>query len=84
SPEGTRRISISVEPPARGLIALKGQPGVLDATLVESEIHLLVPTDLDPESLRPALEGLEAGTFRPISPSLEDVFVTITRRLAKE
>jgi hypothetical protein len=31
-----------------------------------------------------AAEGLAGATIRPIEPSLEDVFVTITRRLARQ
>lgn len=85
SPEGTRRFAVAVDPPAVGLFALKKHSAVLDATLVESEIHFLVPEEADPAAIVQSVsrEGLSVGAVRPISPSLEDVFVTLTRRLAK-
>jgi len=84
SPPHTRRFAIAVDPPARGLMALRGQPQILDATLVESEIHLLVPENVDLPRVKKALDGLHVGEFRPIEPSLEDVFVTLTRRIASQ
>jgi ABC-type multidrug transport system ATPase subunit len=85
SPEGTKRVSAAVTPPALGLRAAREIPGVLDATLVESELHLLVPREMPDDSIRKGLDKpeLTLGDLRPIEPSLEDVFVTLTRRLAK-
>lgn len=83
SPAGTRRWALSVEPPAQGLMALKGHPEVIDVTLVESELHLLVPESANLASIRDAVSGLKVGEFRAIEPSLEDVFVTLTRGMAK-
>ena len=83
--EGTRRIAIATQNPPVALAALKKQPFALDATLVESEIHLLMPAETKDEDALDALkkEGMEGLSVRPIEPSLEDVFVTLTRRLAK-
>lgn len=85
SPEGTRRISVATAQPARALAALKKQPFSLDATLVEAEIHLLMPTATsDEEVVRTlAAQGITDAETRPIEPSLEDVFVTLTRSLAR-
>jgi ABC-type multidrug transport system ATPase subunit len=44
-PEGTRRVAVAASSPPRGLAALKRQKFALDATLVESEIHLLMPEE---------------------------------------
>jgi len=86
SPEGTRRIAIAAPNPPKALNVLKKEPFALDATLVEAEIHLLMPTDTPDQAALDALAraGVESGKVRPIDPSLEDVFVTITRKLAKE
>ncbi len=55
-------------------------PGVHDATLFGEKLHLLADETLTPERLRFEL-GLEPHEFemRPTAPSLEDVFVTLTK-----
>jgi ABC-type multidrug transport system ATPase subunit len=85
SPAGTRRIAVAASPPANALVLLKREPFALDATLVEAEIHLLIPAETPDETVRAALRdnGFADAAIRPIEPSLEDVFVTLTRRLAK-
>lgn len=84
-PEGTRRVAVASESPPRALAALKRQRFSLDATLVESEVHLLMPAETADESIVGVLERSElpGAVVRPIEPSLEDVFVSLTRRLAK-
>lgn len=84
SPAGTKRVSIAVERPAVALQAIRRRPFCLDATLVESEIHLLTPSDTsDEEAVRSLADaGLEVSGVREIAPSLEDVFVALTRGLA--
>lgn len=83
SPKGTRRISLACDYPAVALAVLKKMPGVLDATLVESEIHLLIPEGItDQQVLGYAKqESLKVEELRAVEPSLEDVFVTLTRNL---
>jgi ABC-type multidrug transport system ATPase subunit len=86
-PAGTRRVAVAATPPAHALAALKRAPFALDATLVESEIHLLMPSETPDEAIPAALRaaGLtDRVALRPIDPSLEDVFVTLTRRLARK
>ena len=84
-PEGTRRVAAATESPPKALAALKRQKFVLDATLVESEVHLLMPEAVADEVVVRTLadSGLPGAQIRHIEPSLEDVFVTLTRRLAK-
>ena len=86
SPPGTRRVAIATPHPAQALAALKVQAFSLDATLVESEIHLLIPNSTEESAIATVLtnSGLPAPRFRSIEPSLEDVFVTLTRSLLKE
>jgi ABC-type multidrug transport system ATPase subunit len=79
---GTRRIAVGSDSPG-ALSLLKKQPFALDATLVESEIHLLLPEDVSDEHVLEVLRkaGVEATKPRPIEPSLEDVFVALTKEL---
>lgn len=84
SPPGTRRIAVATAQPARALMALKSQRFALDATLVEAEIHLLLPVETGDGDVLDALrkDRIDDASIRPIEPSLEDVFVTLTRRMA--
>jgi ABC-type multidrug transport system ATPase subunit len=81
-PEGTRRVAIAAPDPAIALQAAKRQPFSLDATLVEAEIHLLVPTEVSDAEMTARLTaaGVRVEGIREIEPSLEDVFVALTRR----
>jgi hypothetical protein len=85
SPEGTRRIAIATSRPPNALVLLKREPFALDATLVEAEIHLLMPATTEEDAVLAALRrgGIGDASIRPIEPSLEDVFVTLTRSLAR-
>lgn len=86
SPEGTRRVAVASDHPALALAVLKGQPFALDATLVESETHLLMPESNDDAEIRTALLNAKVPFkgVRSIEPSLEDVFVTLTRSLNRK
>ncbi len=79
TPPGTRRLEIEVPAPAEGLKRLRDVSGVRDATLFGQAIHALVNEDLSESQLEGALQ-IPAGDvqMREISPSLEDVFVTLT------
>lgn len=83
-PEGTRRVSVATARPAPALAVMRHEPYALDATLVESEVHLLIHSEVnDDEIVRRAHDaGFPEATVRDIDPSLEDVFVTLTRSLA--
>lgn len=85
APQGTRRIAVSTEHPPQALQALKDQPYVRDSTLVESDVHLLVDEATKDDEIWRVLTaaGLKTTGIRIAEPSLEDVFVTLTRRLAK-
>jgi ABC-type multidrug transport system ATPase subunit len=82
---GTRRVALTVDRPAAGLAAIRHEAFQIDSTLVESEIHLLLADTVSDDEVRGAMaaRGAEVRGIRPIEPSLEDVFVTITRRLAQ-
>ncbi len=81
TPEGTRWFEMDVPvDAARHLAALRGVEGVRDATLFGDRIHVLAEDALSPQQMRTAI-GLspEVAEVRPIGPTLEDVFVTLTR-----
>ena len=85
-PEGTRRVAVESMQPPQALRTLKELPFTLDATLVESEVHLLIKESTADSEILQALDSsrIKGASIRPIEPSLEDVFVTLTRRLQKQ
>jgi len=84
SPKGTRRVAVEATPPALALRQAHDLPFVLDATLVESELHLILKEDAKDSDVETGLRSprVQIGGIRSIEPSLEDVFVAITKRLA--
>jgi ABC-2 type transport system ATP-binding protein len=74
TPPGTRRLEIQGPNMARLLQQLRGHPGVHEATIFGQAIHALVTTDCSLEDL-----GHDGVTVRETEPSLEDVFVTLSR-----
>lgn len=85
TPEGTRRLELDIPLPATHLGELRHVDGVLDATLFGQTIHLLAQDSLTDADI---LDKLKADpsvvNLRPIEPTLEDVFVTLTSAAQKE
>jgi ABC-2 type transport system ATP-binding protein len=75
-------VLVECEPLGPGLEALRQAPGVLDSAVFGSSLHAVVA---DAQAAMPgigqALEsrGLRVGRLEQIQPSLEDVFVSLTR-----
>ena len=86
TPEGTHRYEVLCLGPdgasvvTQGLPLLRRLPGVRDATIFGEGIHLLADGRVTPEAIRAAAlgNGIVRAEVRPITPSLEDVFVTLT------
>ncbi len=86
TPEGTIRYEVLCLGPdggsvvTQGLPLLRRLPGVRDATIFGEAIHLLVDAQVGPAAIRAAAQGngIARAEVRPITPSLEDVFVTLT------
>ncbi len=86
TPEGTNRYEVRCLAPdgssvaTQGLPLLRRLPGVRDATIFGEAIHLLIDARVSPEAIQAATQGngIARAEVRPISPSLEDVFVTLT------
>ncbi len=80
TPEGTRRYEIETPDPPEHLAELRRGEGVRDATLFGQAIHVLVNDPLDEAALRQRINApTDQVHVRPVTPTLEDVFVTLTR-----
>jgi ribosome-dependent ATPase len=80
TPPGTRRLELDVPAPTQALSRLRQVAGVLDATLFGQSIHVLAGEAFREADLPRVLEVPDAEVqARPVGPSLEDVFVTLTR-----
>ncbi|PQO41459.1 ABC transporter permease [Blastopirellula marina] len=80
TPEGTKRLEIDAQNPSAGLTKLLHVPQVRDATLFGEMIHALVDQSYTHEQLAADLgTTVEKLPIREISPTLEDVFVTLTK-----
>ncbi|MFT7642931.1 MAG: ribosome-dependent ATPase, partial [Pirellulaceae bacterium] len=80
TPDKTTRFELRVPAPTEKLSLLRNCEGVLDATLFGETIHVLLDDAIQPARLQEQL-GIRADEFdsREISPSLEDVFVALTK-----
>ncbi len=80
NPAGTRRREIFCHHGPTGLQVVRRLPGVRGATIFGQTINVVVEDKLADEELAEALRraGLREVDLRPIAPSLEDVFVTLT------
>ena len=78
TPAGTRRLEVRLAHPAANLALLRRLAGVRDATLFGDNVHLLVEDAVDEATILAAV-GEAGAEVRAITPSLEDVFVTLSR-----
>ena len=80
TPAGTKRIEIPTSEVTRSLRYTRKIEGVRSATIFGESIHALVDQDFDLERPRAELQkhDIQVGEIRPLTPSLEDVFVELT------
>jgi ABC-2 type transport system ATP-binding protein len=74
TPPGTKRLEILGVEPAAALERLKKLPAVREATIFGQAVHALVADHATPAEL-----GLSSDQVRVTTPSLEDVFVTLSK-----
>jgi ABC-type multidrug transport system ATPase subunit len=80
TPAGTRRYEIACARPTAALARARALPGIRDATMFGDVLHVLAADELPPEKLLAALAPGDAGAAtRPVAPTLEDVFVILSR-----
>src|SRR5260370_25208943 len=77
SPAGTRWLEIISKDNAALMERLRGRPGVRQATIFGTSIHAMVEADQEPADL-----GLAGEQVIPAEPSLEDVFVALSKAQA--
>ncbi len=75
TPNGTKRIEVSVANPAIALAALKHKSYVRQATIFGQSINALIDERIPIAQIKNEISGSEV---REVSASLEDVFVTLT------
>jgi ABC-type multidrug transport system ATPase subunit len=82
---GSRRVEIECAATARAMTWLREQAFCEGATVFGQAVHAVVSGDLDDEALtrRMAHAGFPGAHVRGITPSLEDVFVTLTENAAE-
>jgi len=86
SPPGTRRLDVTCDHVTTALQAMRGVPGVRSATVFGQSMHLLVADSITTAQIEEKLRsvGIAKPDIHEIGPSLEDVFVTLTDKLASE
>jgi ABC-2 type transport system ATP-binding protein len=76
TPPGARRIEVIGDDPGAILMRLRDHAGVRQATIFGRSVRAVVDASLSDRALSDELGGAEV---RPTPPSLEDVFVALTR-----
>ncbi len=86
TPAGTHWLEVDSENPTATLALVRRLPGVRSATIFGQLVHLLADRSADPVTLARAIDdaGLGPAHIIEVRPSLEDVFVTLTRRQSGE
>src|SRR5437762_10561094 len=84
SPPGTRRLDVTCDHVTVALRAMREEKGVLNATVFGQSMHLLVDESVRRQEIDEKLRsvGIASPEIHEISPSLEDVFVTLTAKHA--
>lgn len=86
TPEGTRRVEVEAGAVAVALRTMRSLPYVREATIFGLSVHAVINANVsDPELQRDlSARGHPPESIRDIAPSLEDVFVSLTRSAADE
>ena len=74
NPPGTRRVKIRAGDSSAVLEALRGRPGIHEATIFGQSVRALVDEGFDPAAF-----GLRPEDVRPAHAGLEDVFIALAR-----
>lgn len=82
TPPGTKRLDVTCDHVTVGLQAVRHLEGVRTATVFGQSMRLLVDENISEKAIedRLAEKGITHADIRPILPSLEDVFVALTKR----
>jgi ABC-type multidrug transport system ATPase subunit len=82
TPPGTKRLDVLCDHVTKGLQAVRHMKGVRSATVFGQSMRLLVDENISEGAIENRLRevGIEHAEIRPIAPSLEDVFVSLTAK----
>lgn len=86
SPSGTRRLDVTSDHVTTALQAMRQVAGVRSATVFGQSMHLLADESIGEKEIGEKLRsvGITNPEIHEIGPSLEDVFVALTNKHAKE
>jgi ABC-type multidrug transport system ATPase subunit len=84
TPPDAKWVEVTCPNATVALAELKRAPYVRDATIFGQSIHLLIDASEPVDRIRARLEeiGIREAEITPARPSLEDVFVTLTKKFA--
>jgi len=84
TPTGTRRVEVEAGSVAAALRTMRSLPYVREATIFGLSVHAVIDAGVTDEVLHEDLHarGHASESIRAIAPSLEDVFVALTRSAA--
>ncbi len=79
--EGNRRIEMVCQPLVKTFNLAKELPYTTDVTIFGQALHIVVPQSVDPATVQKDIQsaGVKISNVREIEPSLEDVFVSLTK-----
>lgn len=84
TPSDCERLEVRVRRVAAAMLYLNTRPYVRDATIFSDALHVVVEKGQQDHLVRDlAGEGFPEAQIRPVPPTLEDVFVTLTRTRAE-
>jgi len=84
NPPGTARLALHLDNSSEALALIRRLPYVLESTIFGRSVHVLIE---QPAAARLQEDLVDSGihaTVQPAEVSLEDVFVTLTNRIARE
>lgn len=85
TPTGTRRYEVSCTNPTAALARARTIPSVRDATMFGDTLHILLDDTVSTDALLAQIAaGDPSASARPIAPTLEDAFVILSRRHARD
>lgn len=83
---GQQRLEVACEPVMKAFSWLQQLPEVDDVTFFGSSLHCVISESVSIESLQHQLQqqGLQSIEIRPIQPTLEDIFLHLTKKADRE
>ena len=84
--KGVKRIELVCKPLVKSFNIIKAIPYVKDATIFGQCLHVMIDENIEMDKLKDdlTLRQINLIEAREISPSLEDVFVTLTKQAVRE